>query len=49
MDRALLRWICVIAGLVLAALWLIAVLAGTPSLDWVPPSATVAIALAVAL
>ena len=49
MDRATLRWICVIAGLVLAVLWLVTVLAGGPGLDWVPPSSVVALSLALAL
>ena len=40
MDRATLRWICVIAGLVLAV---------GPGLDWVPPSSVVALSLALAL
>lgn len=50
MDRALLRWICVIAGLILALLWLLAVVvAGFSAPAWVPPSAVVALAVAMVL
>jgi uncharacterized membrane protein YesL len=48
-DRAFFRWICVVAGIVLAVLWLVAVLTGGPVLDWVPPSSVVALGAALAL
>jgi hypothetical protein len=48
-DRNLLRWIAIVAGLVLAGLWLFLVLAGLAVLAWVPPSAAVALALGLAL
>ena len=50
MDRTLLRWICVIAGLILALVWLLAVVAtGFSVPPWVPPSAVVALAVAMVL
>jgi hypothetical protein len=48
-DRGTLRWICVVTGLVLAALWLVTVLTSGTVLDWVPPSAVVALGAALAL
>jgi hypothetical protein len=48
-DKGTLRWICVVAGLVLACLWLVTVLTSGPVLDWVPPSAVVALGAALAL
>jgi uncharacterized membrane protein YesL len=49
MDRGTLRWLAAIAGLVLAGLWLILVLTGSPVLGWVPPSAAVALGVALCL
>lgn len=49
MDRALLRWITVVAALVLSGLWLFLVLAGLAVLAWIPPCAAFALALAAAL
>lgn len=49
MDRGMLRWICVVAGLILSGLWLFVVLASTGLPDWVPPSAAFALAVAAAL
>jgi hypothetical protein len=49
MDRGLLRWIAIIAGLLLSGLWLFLVVAGLQVLDWIPPSAACAVAVGLAL
>lgn len=49
-DRAFFRWICVIAGLILALAWLLsATVAGFAAPSWVAPSAVVALAVAMVL
>jgi hypothetical protein len=49
-DRALIRWILIIAAIVLAALWLIGAL-GTGFIipAWVPPVSVLCLAVAVAM
>ena len=50
MDRAFWRRLLAIAGLVLAAMWLLMVLiGGPPSPGWLPPCSVVLIAGAIAL
>jgi hypothetical protein len=48
-DRGLLRWICVVVGLVLAFLWLYTEVTGGAVVGWVPPASVIALALAAAL
>ena len=50
MDRALLRWICLIAAILLAVVWLLSSFGtGFAVPHWVPPASVVALCLAVAL
>lgn len=49
MDRVFFRWLCAIAGLVLAGIWLIMTVTGGPVLDWIPPASVLALGVAVAL
>ena len=50
LDRAFLRWLCVIAALLLALLWLVSVtVTGFAAPAWIPPAGLLAIVLAVAL
>jgi hypothetical protein len=49
MDRGTLRWILLIAALILAGLWLFTVLLSDPSVAWVPPGSVLTLAVAVAL
>jgi hypothetical protein len=50
LDRAFLRWLCVIAALLLALLWLVSVtVTGFAAPGWIPPAGLLAVVLAVAL
>lgn len=50
LDRSFLRWVCVIAALLFALLWLASVVVtGFAAPTWIPPSCAVALALAAAL
>jgi hypothetical protein len=48
-DRALIRMLLVILALVLAVLWLFAVLTGFAVPPWAPPSSVIALAVAALL
>jgi hypothetical protein len=49
MDRALIRLLLVILGLVLAAVWLLAGIIPFAAPAWIPPSSVIALAVAMLL
>jgi hypothetical protein len=50
LDRSFFRWVCIIAALLLALIWLLSVAStGFSVPSWVPPSGLLALALAVAI
>jgi hypothetical protein len=49
-DRALIRWICIIAAIILAFAWLLSALAtGFAAPSWVAPASVVALCAAIAI
>lgn len=49
LDRSLIKWVLIIASIVLAALWLIMSLGTSAVPDWVPPVALLCLAVGVAI
>ena len=49
MDRALIRLLLTVLGLVLAAVWLLAVIVPFTAPVWIPPSSVLALAVALLL
>lgn len=50
LDRSFFRWVCVIAAILCAVLWLVSVTAsGFAAPRWIPPAGLLAIVLAVAI
>lgn len=50
LDRAFLRWVCVITALLFALLWLVSVtVIGFAAPAWIPAAGLLAIVLAVAI
>lgn len=50
LDRAFLRWVCIVAAVLFALLWLLtAVGSGFTAPDWTGPAGLLALAIAVAL
>lgn len=50
LDRGFFRWVCVIAALLFAVLWLVSVtVTGFAAPAWIPPAGLLAIVLAVAI